>query len=127
MRRLGMWSLIDGSTNSTVDSIVTGNSPGAVAVNPVTNRVYVANYGDSPGNVAVVDGATKTTSTINAGSNPNAVAVNQVTNKVYVPNMGDNTVTVIDGANGNPTSILSAGSRSDGSGSESGDQQDLCA
>ncbi len=81
-----------------MDSISTGDEPGAVAVNPVTNRVYVANFEDR--NVAVVDGATKTTSTINAGSNPSAVAVNQVTNKVYVPNMGDNTVTVIDAANG---------------------------
>ena len=96
---LGHVVVIDGSTNTRVDSIFTGNSPGAVAVNPVTNRVYVANYGDR--NVAVVDGATRTTNTINAGSNPNAVAVNQVTNKVYVPNMGDNTVTVIDAANGN--------------------------
>ena len=60
-------------------------------------------------NVAVVDGATKTTNTINAGSNPNAVAVNQVTNKVYVPNIGDNTVTVIDAANGSTTSTVSAG------------------
>ena len=102
--------VVDGSTNNRVDSIPTGNpgnNPGAVAVNPVTNRVYVANYGSS--NVAVVDGATKTTSTISAGITPNAVAVNQVTNKVYVPNMGDNTVTVIDGATGNPTLILTAG------------------
>ena len=81
--------VIDGGTNNRVDSVITGNGPGAVAVNPVTNRVYVANFRDD--NVAVVDGATKTTSTINAGSNPNAVAVNQVTNQVYVPNIGDNT------------------------------------
>ena len=86
--------VVDGSTNNRVDSFptngnilgATGNNPGAVAVNPVTNRVYVANFGSN--NVAVVDGATRTTNTIQAGSNPNAVAVNQVTNKVYVPNMG---------------------------------------
>ncbi|RSL18366.1 YVTN family beta-propeller protein [Edaphobacter aggregans] len=99
--------VIDGSSNNRVDSFLTGNSPGAVAANPVTNRVYVANFRDN--NVAVVDGATKTTSTIIAGSNPNAVAVNQVTNKVYVPNFGDNTVTVIDAANGSTTSTVIAG------------------
>ena len=96
--------VIDGSTNTSVGSILTGVNPEAVAVNPVTNRVYVANNGipGNPlgGNVAVVDGATTTTNTIDAGSNPYAVAVDQVTNKVYVPNMGDNTVTVIDAANG---------------------------
>jgi YVTN family beta-propeller protein len=99
--------VIDGSTNNRVDSFITGNGPGAVAVNPVTNRVYVVNNRNN--NVAVVDGATKTTSTINAGSNPFAVAVNQVTNQVYVPNMGDNTVTVIDAANGGITSTVNAG------------------
>jgi YVTN family beta-propeller protein len=99
--------VVDGGTNNRVDSFFTGNTPGAVAINPVTNRVYVVNYRD--GNVAVVDGATKTTSTINAGSNPSAVAANQVTNKVYVPNMGDNTVTVIDAANEGTTSTITAG------------------
>ena len=78
-------------------------------------------------NVAVVDGATKTTNTINAGSNPYAVAINQVTNKVYVPNMGDNTVTVIDAANGAYNIHRECRNRSDGGGGESGDQQDLCA
>ena len=106
--------VIDGSTNTRVNSIFTGVNPDAVAVNPVTNRVYVANNGipGSPllgGNVAVVDGATRTTNTIQAGSNPNAVAVNQLTNKVYVPNTGDNTVTVIDAANGGTTSTVSTG------------------
>ena len=100
--------VIDGSTNTAVDlPISTGNRPGAVAVNPVTNRVYVANNGSS--NVAVVDGATRTTNTISVGRIPNAVAVNQVTNQVYVPNLGDNTVTVIDAANGNASSTVNAG------------------
>lgn len=106
-QRTGHVVVIDGSTNNRVASFLTGNSPGAVAVNPVTNRVYVANYSDS--DVAVVDGATRTTNTINAGSNPSPVAVNQLTNQVYVPNMGDNTVTVIDAANGGTTSIVNAG------------------
>ena len=99
--------VIDGSTNTALDSISTrGNNPGAVAVNPVTNRVYVANF--TSNTVAVVDGATRTTKTINAGTTPYAVAENQVTNKVYVPNMGDDTVTVIDG-NVDTASFLSTG------------------
>ena len=54
-----------------------------MAVNPVTNKIYVANDGSS--NVTVIDGATNSTTTVAAG-NPYAVAVNPVTNKIYVAN-----------------------------------------
>ena len=39
-----------------------------MAVNPVTNRIYVANNGSN--NVTVIDGATNATSTVAAGSIP---------------------------------------------------------
>ena len=61
-----------------------GSGPSAVAVNPVTNKTYVANL--SSANVTVIDGATNATTTVAAGSNPWGVAVNPVTNKVYVAN-----------------------------------------
>jgi YVTN family beta-propeller protein len=68
-----------------------------VAVNPVTNRVYVANYNSAT--VSVIDGASNTVIAAPAvGSNPNAVAVNPVTNRVYVANYNSATVSVIDGA-----------------------------
>ena len=67
-----------------------------MAVNPVTNKIYVANVGSN--NVTVIDGATNTTTTVAAGSDPIAVAVNPVTNKIYVANRSSNNVTVIDGA-----------------------------
>src|SRR5439155_1074930 len=73
-----------------------GTGPQAVAVNPVTNKVYVANKGSA--NVTVIDGATNATTTVGAGTNPQAVAVDPVTNEVYVANNGSNDVTVIDGA-----------------------------
>jgi YVTN family beta-propeller protein len=65
-----------------------------VAVNAVTNTIYVANSGSN--SLTVIDGATNTTSTIIVGQSPKAVAVNPVTNKIYVAN-GDGSVTVIDG------------------------------
>ena len=77
----------------------------AVAVNPVTNKIYVAN---SSGTVTVIDGATNTTTTVAAGTAPIAVAVNPVTNKIYVANQGSNNVTVIDGAT-NTTTTVAAG------------------
>ena len=65
-----------------------------MAVNPVTNKIYVANQRQQ---MTVIDGATNDHHPGVVGSNPRAVAVNPVTNKIYVANVRD-TVTVIDGA-----------------------------
>ena len=43
-------------------TVPTGTAPGAVAVNPVTNKIYVGNR--SSGNVTVIDGATNATTTV---------------------------------------------------------------
>jgi YVTN family beta-propeller protein len=74
-----------------------GTTPTAMAANPVTNKIYVANKDNN--NVTVVDGATNATSTINAGTLPFAVALNPVTNQVYVASNSSNNVTVIDAGN----------------------------
>jgi YVTN family beta-propeller protein len=71
--------VIDGATNLTT-TVTAGTEPYAVAINPVTNKVYVANYGSAY--VTVIDGATNTTITITAGISPTAVAVNPVTDKI---------------------------------------------
>ncbi len=76
--------------------IPVGTSPAAVAVNPVTNKIYVANA--SSNTITVIDGATNATTTIAAGTSPNTVAINPVTNKIYVINGGSNNITVVDGA-----------------------------
>src|ERR1700746_3870449 len=89
-----------------VTTVPVGTTPYAVAVNPVTNRIYVANQGSN--NVTVIDGATNTTTTV---TDPNAtaafsVAVNPVTKNIYVANQGSANVTVIDGAtNTTPASV----------------------
>ena len=77
-----------------------------MAVNPVTNKIYVANY--SSNNITVIDGATNATTTVSSGNGPVAVAVNPVTNKIYVANYCSDNVTVIDGAT-NTTATVSAG------------------
>jgi YVTN family beta-propeller protein len=46
----------DGATNATT-TVGTGPSPSAVAVNPVTSKVYVVNW--TNGNVTVIDGETR--------------------------------------------------------------------
>ena len=71
-------------------TIGAGTGPYAVAVNPVTNKIYVANY--SSNTVTVIDGATNsTTATVGVGVSPLAVAVNPVTNKIYVANYSSTT------------------------------------
>jgi YVTN family beta-propeller protein len=80
-----------------------GSNPFAVAVNPVTNQVYVANQNSN--SVTVIDGATNGTTNVTVGSDPDAVAVNPVTNQVYVANEGSNSVTVIDGATNGTTNV----------------------
>jgi YVTN family beta-propeller protein len=77
-----------------------GQFPNAVAVNPVTNKIYIANSGSN--NVTVVDGATNTFTTITDihATTPVAIAVNSLTNMVYVANSGSNNVSVFSGAVG---------------------------
>jgi DNA-binding beta-propeller fold protein YncE len=97
-----------------------GAYPGAVAVNPRTHTVYVANHGSGKtGSVSVLDdqtcNATTTSGCTNArtlhvpGGNAAAVAVNPVTDTIYVttdPASGDgspSTVSVFNGATCNAT------------------------
>lgn|SRR5271165_913383 len=77
-------------------TLAAGSQPCAVAVNPVTNTVYVANY--YGGDLTVIDGATNRGATVAAGTNPCAIGANWVTNKIYVANFNSQDVTVIDGA-----------------------------
>ena len=46
-------------------TVAAGTSPVSVAVNPVTNKIYVANL--TSGNVTVIDGATNTTGGVASG------------------------------------------------------------
>ena len=87
-------------------TVSVGSAPFAVAVNPVTNQIYVAN--DNSNTVTVINGATNATTTVSAGSAPSAVAANPVTNQIYVTNAASNTVTVINGAT-NATTTVSVG------------------
>ncbi|HYG73442.1 MAG TPA: Ig-like domain-containing protein, partial [Planctomycetota bacterium] len=60
------------------------------SINPVTNRLAVA----ESGGVRILDVSTHAASTIAAGTGPSALAVNRATNRVHVVNTGDNTVTI---------------------------------
>lgn len=84
-------------------TVAVESQPVAVVVNPVTNRIYVANSYDST--VTVIDGTTNGTTNVRVGLNPYALAANPVTNKIYVANEGSNTITVIDGGTNGTTTL----------------------
>ena len=87
--------VIDASNLAFTPISATVANPAAVAVNPVTNKVYVA----FDGQVVVIDGATNALTYIPSGvsgSGPVSIGVNVVTNKIYVPN-ANGTMTIING------------------------------
>jgi YVTN family beta-propeller protein len=50
-------SVIDGSTNMVVATVAAGLGPDGVAVDPVTNKIFVTDVGGGPATVTVIDGS----------------------------------------------------------------------
>jgi YVTN family beta-propeller protein len=72
------------------------NFPVGIAVNPVTNKIYVTNQYSNT--VSVIDGDKDTEEeTISVGALPYDVDVDHLTNRIYVANLGSHYVSVIDG------------------------------
>ena len=94
------------ASQTLVNTLTVGANPVAVAVNPATNKIYVANQNSN--NVTIIDGATFSTRTVITGAAPDALAVNSVTNKIYIANANGNSVTVLDGTT-NRTSTVTVG------------------
>jgi len=70
-------------------------SPVEIAVNTVTNRVYVAD--DFGNRVLIVDGVTNSLAgSVAVGPHPRRLAVNPATNRIYV-SLDDGSIAVIDG------------------------------
>jgi len=89
-------SVINGADNTVMATIPIGCHPWGLAVNPVTNLIYVANFID----VKVIDGVTNTVTAFGGGSNENSAAVNPATNRIYIGNnhAGACPLHVFDGA-----------------------------
>ena len=87
-------------------TVPVGKFPIYAAVNPVTNKIYVANFND--GTVTVIDGVTNQTTTVQVGGTPKKIAINTVTDRIYV--IGDRLASsgrfaVIDGTDNSVTSL----------------------
>jgi YVTN family beta-propeller protein len=97
-------SVINGANLiATPISVVVSASPVAIAVNPVTEMIYVV---CSSGSVFVINGANPaaTPATVGVGTSPTAISVNAATNKIYVVNSGG-TITIIDGTTNNTRTV----------------------
>jgi YVTN family beta-propeller protein len=95
-------AVLAGATDTVLGTVVLGRKPLAIAVDPVTNRVYVtaeAVWGiRSHDSLTVLDGFADTVvREIPVGLDPLGVAVNPRTNRIYVANAASGTVTVLDG------------------------------
>ena len=133
----GSITVIDGAANAGV-TITDPNArfPRALAVDPATNKIYVANQGSlmtpttNPGNVTVIDGATNAITTVAdpKAFAPNSLDINSVTNKIYVANQGSllhngtnpGNVTVIDGETNATTTITDPHATTPGGGDSRG-------
>jgi YVTN family beta-propeller protein len=95
----GQLLVLDRTTLRVIKRITVGHEPRSVAVNPVTNKIYVVNYGPTSYSVSVIDGATLTVkATIATGQAPIDVAVNARLNRVYVTLPYQEKLAVINGA-----------------------------
>lgn len=95
-------------------------SPKDVAVNAVTNRIYVAN--NDSDDLSVFDGATNSViDTVPVGDVPHGVGVNRNSDRIYGSNHGDDevpgtTASVIDGAANSVITSVTVGTRPEGVG-----------
>ena len=92
------------AAQSTTSTITVGSAPDSVAINPITNQIFVANGANKT--VSVINGADDSVAaTVTMGNNPFAVAVDPTTNQAYVANYGDGTISVINGATDTATTV----------------------
>ena len=102
-------SVLNGSTGAFIKRVTVGNSPREVQLNTVSNMIYVANEGSPPAKatVSVISGATDTvTGSPQVGVFPRAIVVNSATNQIYVGNQTGGTITAIDGASLNTSTVI---------------------
>jgi YVTN family beta-propeller protein len=88
--------------------ITLGASPIDLAINPLTNKLYVA--ASDTDNIYVIDGSTNNViSNITVGAIPNTIGINSVTNTIYVASQETDKIYVIDGSTNNVISNITAG------------------
>ena len=103
----GTVSDIDTTNGNHVTEIPVGNGPTALAIDAVTNQIYVVNNLDST--VSQIDGGSnQVVNSFRVGSgrsSPKGIGVDSATNKIYVIDPITSTVTMIDGVTSTTTRL----------------------
>jgi YVTN family beta-propeller protein len=107
-------AVIDGASNTVIDTISTPKGAQEMAVNLTTNRVYAAGCTSTQCALTVIDGnSDKVLGTIpitaNQGIGIQGLAVNPVTNRIYLSDATDAKVDVIDGNTNKIVNSISLG------------------
>ena len=76
-------NVLDGATND-VHSVPISGAPEGLAINTLTNKIYVSDPNN--GSVNVVEGEALAVTSVSAGAGARAIGVNPITNRVYVVN-----------------------------------------
>jgi YVTN family beta-propeller protein len=102
-----------------VATVAVGRFPSGIAVDPVNDRIYVANAGSN--SVSVIDGhRNRVIATVGVGARPSGVGVIPATGTVYVANSGSGkapgTVSVISTATNHVVKLIPVGYDPDGIG-----------
>src|SRR4051812_37949478 len=108
---LGALAGADATAQTISPPVAAGTSPFAIAVNPITNKVYVTN--EASNTLTVMDGATLATTTVAIGARPLWLGVNPETNRIYVAQFGNNSaaphLVAVNGANNTVSSNINVG------------------
>jgi YVTN family beta-propeller protein len=90
-----------------VDGILVNSFPVDLAINPVTDKLYVTN--EFSHTVSVVDTITdEVVGTIPVGLVPYGLDIDPIVNRIYVTNIDSDTVSVIDGSTDKVVSEISS-------------------
>jgi YVTN family beta-propeller protein len=90
-------------------AINVGSYPVGIKMNPITDRIYVAN--EYSNTISVIDGSTDLVeSTIKVENFPYDVDINPFNNRIYVTNRGSDSVSVIDGSTNTKLTNITVGS-----------------
>ena len=107
----GTVSKIDGINNNLKSTIKVGTGPFGIAVNPISNKIYVTNIGDNT--VSVINGTTdqlvSTIKQLPTGIKPAGIAINTSTNRMYVTDLKSGSVFIIDTLTDKPVNTIKVG------------------
>ena len=101
---------VDSLPMNHIKNVKVGTGPDGIAVDPYTNMIYVANYGDNT--MSVIDGKTNSVvKTVTVGIQPKGVAVDSKSSRIYVTLSGSRDVSVIDGTKDSLLKTITVGKR----------------